>query len=380
MIQSPSQTASTTQTAPPGSSPQHWGTKSFSFGGVTFIFVAVIAAVLWNVLLKRIRGNLAFRVIVYLSEAAVAVGLSLVASIFEIFRKPTYTPTPTYQPDWHVFFWASLWAAMASYYLAVKLTSITVKEGEEIASKKLAADLDKEKAASHSLVRQRDLLVRITSFARQIVTKKTSRLCALAPAKSITDKQLFDQMNPGLQIQSMVKLIHEFFKPGNARNPNLRLALWLKTGPDATGSERMSIAYSWNGDKEDCFSGRSSDRMRLLNPLGTHSEVVKCYSFPVQTIKIIPNCTKAAEKHEFEFFYPEQRNTVASMLLYKHVFIQDAYPVAVVLLLVSSMEDHFKQEDSDEIKQFLDEMLARIELEWIQLQLIKKIESTREVA
>jgi len=48
--------------------------------------------------------------------------------------------------------------------------------------------------------------------------------------------------------------------------------------------------------------------------------------------------------------------------------MQRTQPVAVVLLLVSNREGHFKQQDKEEIKQFLDEMMTRIEMEWIVLE------------
>jgi hypothetical protein len=120
--------------------------------------------------------------------------------------------------------------------------------------------------------------------------------------------------------------------------------------------------------------------MKLLDPLGTLSEVVKFYSFPAQTIKIIPDCIAAATNQEFEFFYPEQKQKVASMILYKHVFNSQTKPVAVVLLLVSSLQNHFHREDEDQFRTFLDEMLTRIEMEWILVQLTQKLGEAKEAA
>jgi hypothetical protein len=368
------------QPASPGQSPEHWGTKSFSSAAITFLVVAVISVLVWRLLLKGIRVNIGARVVVYLSEAASAVGLSLVVSYFDVFKKATYVPTPNYQPDWHVIFWASAWAALVAYYFVVKLAAIVTKESEEFKSKELTAELDKTRVAAASLGRQRGLLVKITSFARNMVSKKIGRLCSLLPSPSITLEQFVDHLNPKLQVQSNVKFIYEFFKSPDGMNTNLRLALWMKADGDGSRSDRMVIAYSWNGEQENCFSNRSEQRMRLLDPLGTLSEVVKFYSLPAQTIKIIPNCIEAAQNHEFEFFYPEQKEKVASMILYKHVFSTQTQPVAVVLLLVSSLPNHFHREDEEQYKLFLDEMLTRIEMEWILLQLTKKLDGARKAA
>jgi hypothetical protein len=175
-------------------------------------------------------------------------------------------------------------------------------------------------------------------------------------------------------------LIHEFFKRPDGIDINLRLALWMKAEQDSGGPARMAIAYSWDGEREECFSGRSNVRMTLLNPLGTLSEVVKFYSSTAQDLKIIPNCIEAAQNNEFTFFYPEQSKKVASMVLYKHVFCSHSQPVAVVLLLVSSLPNHFHREDRNQIQTFFDEMLTRIEMEWTLLQLTEKLGLGREVA
>jgi len=61
------------------------------------------------------------------------------------------------------------------------------------------------------------------------------------------------------------------------------------------------------------------------------------------------------------------------MVLYKHLFMRQSQPIAVVLMLVCSQADHFHVEDGEEIQQFLDQMLIRIEMEWIVLGLEKKV-------
>jgi hypothetical protein len=113
------------QQVSPGQSPEHWGTKSFF----------LLSVLVWRFLIRGVRANLGLRVAVYLSEAASAVGLSLVVSYFDVFKKATYVPTANYQPDWHVVFWASVLAALVAYYLVVKLTAIVTKESEESPSR-----------------------------------------------------------------------------------------------------------------------------------------------------------------------------------------------------------------------------------------------------
>jgi hypothetical protein len=169
-----------------------------------------------------------------LFEEAAAVGLSLVVSYFDAFKKATYVPTSSYQPDWHVPFWASIWAGLVAYYFVAKLAAIVTKEGEEFKSKEFSSELDRVKVAVASLGRQRSLLVKIAPFARNMVSKKITRLCSLIWLPVITVKQFVDELNPELQVQANVKLIHEFFKPAEGININLRLALWMKASADTT--------------------------------------------------------------------------------------------------------------------------------------------------
>jgi hypothetical protein len=51
-----------------------------------------------------------------------------------------------------------------------------------------------------------------------------------------------------------------------------------------------------------------------------------------------------------------------------------------VLLLVSSLQNDFHREDEDQFRTFLDEMLTRIEMEWVLLQLTRKLEHAKEAA
>jgi hypothetical protein len=368
------QIANTAQTpSTPGSSAAHWTTLTFAWATGFGLLVFALGFLVRRNLLAEIKRNLATRIFIYFSEAMAAVALSVIASYFDVFKKSTYIPTDQYRPDWHVFFWASIWASIASYYAVVKLFGIVTKESEESESKRLSADLEKERAAILSLSRQRDVLVKIMAFARQLVQRKIARLSTLINAPHLTPDKFVAQLDPRLQVQSIVKIIHEFFKRAEIPNARLRLALWMK---DATSEPegRLSVAYSWDGEAEGCFTNRSRDRMKLSTALGTQSEVVDCYHSHARNIKIIPDCGKAAEQRQFEFFYPEQRNKVQSMILYKHIFMeQSTGPVGVVLLLVSSVQNYFPEE-KDQIKQFLDEMLTRIEMEWLVLEVTEDLE------
>jgi hypothetical protein len=357
------------QAVPPGTSPEHWTTRSVlaGFAGAGIIFV--IAALMWKSLLRVVHDNPAPRILVYAAEAGTVLSLGIIASAFDIFKRATYKPTPDYHPDWYVVVWGCVWSILAALYAVFKLCAIWTRESEDFKSKKLSEELEKETAARTILDRQRTLLVKITNFANELVGKKIERLCALRQKDEITVAEFVEQLNPKRQIHLGLKLIHEFFKKQDQNGAVLRLAVWMHDTEKQ--ADRLSIAYCWDGERENCFSNRSSDRMKLINPGGTKSEVVSCYHSQPRTIKIIPNCEAAVARGEFTYFYPEQRDKIASMVLYKHVF--RAQPSAVVLLLVSSKADNFAERDADEIGHFLDEMLTRIEMESIVLDLARKV-------
>jgi hypothetical protein len=349
----------------PGTSPEHWTTKTFLAGLAVAILVFILAFSRWNRILAGARESLVKRILIYTAEAITAVAISIVASAFDIFKRTTYTPTPDYRPDWHVVVWGCIWAVLASCYAVAKLCSITTKEGEEFKSKSLAAELIREKAATAALARQRTLYVKITSFARQLVGKKIARLCTLKAKDGITIDEFLEQLSPLRQIHLTMQLIHAFFRVANDDAP-LRLALW--TNDPQRQPDRLTIAYSWNGENEGCFSERSSDRMVLAHHAGIKSEVVSSYHSPAKSTKIIADCHTAPD---FQFFYPEQRDKIGSMVLYKHVFSEQ--PNAAVVLLVTPKRNYFSDTDKDEMGKFLDEMLSRLEMESIVLDLSKKV-------
>jgi len=320
-------------------------------------------------IVERMRGSIPFRVTLFTSEWITAIVLSVITSFFNVFKSSTYVPTLQYQPDWHVIFWFSARSAVAAYYVAVKILSISTKEGEVFRSKILEGELKSEKAAKDSAVAQRDRHVNIAAFARQLVTRKSDRLSSIVSSDVLTVETFLDHLNPSIQVGLALKIIHEFFKPKNV-NSRLRLALWAKANPEV---EYLSPVYSWDGTSENCFSNRSGERMRLMDPLGPRSEVVRLYHSSGEPLKIIPDCERAATNREFQFFYPEQAQKVRSMLLYKYIFMRQKQPVAIILMLVSEEADLFKLEGKDAITLFLEEILMRVEMEWIMLELVTRL-------
>lgn len=351
--------------ASPGSSPEHWATRTLIFGALGFFLVWLICFSIWWLALRNSLHRPSVRISVYFTSVLAAALAAFIASYFDVFKKPTYIPTPQYRPDWHVLFWGATWAAVTAYYFASSFCAIATKESEEFKSKQLAVEIA-------SIKGQRDVLAKITSFANQMVTQKIDRFSALIEQRPITTEKFLARVEPLFQVQFIVKLIHEFYKPEQAAKTVLRLALWNRA-PAADGlPERLVPFFTWDGEKENCFRNSYADRMTLVNPRGAISEIVKCYHSN-DKIKIIPDCVEAERRGEFSFFTPEQKDRVKSMVLYKHIFMRQAQPQAIVLLLVSGVQGHFRQDDANLMSQFFEEMFTRIEMEWILLQIISEL-------
>src|ERR1700730_11978250 len=124
----------------PGASPVHWTTRTLIIGLCVGVLIAIVSGYYRNRLLDKLRNNLTVRILVYFSEAAAAVLLSVVASYFDVFKHSTYVPTAPYEPDWHVIFWGAAWFSVAAYYCVVKYLAIATKEGEESQSKRLSQE------------------------------------------------------------------------------------------------------------------------------------------------------------------------------------------------------------------------------------------------
>lgn len=369
--QAPAGTAQPAVPAPTTGSPGHYKTKSALSGAGVGLALLVLAVILHKQIDRALRGSLTFRIIVLIFSPVMALILSGIASWEDIFKRATYDVTATSQPDWHTILWASIWSGGATLTILAAFFTFRFKEGEQLRSVKLEAELSNERVARTSVERQRELLTDITTFAMKIVTKKKDRIAAL-DRNSVTAAALLGALDPAKQIVLLVNLIHEFFMPDQVPvDFVLRLGLFARDPNDRT---RLMTVHSWDGAKTDCFNPKSKEFLKLDNPQGSYSTIVRCFH-STEGFILVPDCHKAQADGKFTFFYPGQEKNVGSVVTYKHLFRNAAGEEdAMVVMLVASKPNYFTDKDREEIRQFLKEMLTRLELEWMISEALTKIE------
>jgi len=353
--------------------PFHWKTKSAICAVLTATFVFVLAATRWGWLKNALRKNLRFRLVFFLVDPFFALILSALASYFDIFKPSTYSETATPLPDWHTIFWACVWSFLAAVYVVVKFAAVAHKEDEQTRSTALETDLEKERSAVVALQKQRDLLNLILNFIRRTIGFKEDRLLELAKEQKITHSCLVDALSPQRQLHLIRDLIFEFFykRETSGQNHKLRLGLY-QLDPKRAG--QFDIVMAWDGATDSCFSRKPQNQkyLNLLDPEGVQSKIVQAYQSPADTIVLVQDCEAEEKQGTFRYWYPEQKQHLKSMLAYKHVFSNRAD--AIVLMMTSSMNSFFREENAEEFRLFLKEMLTRLEMEWILLEASKRID------
>ena len=169
-------------------------------------------------------------------------------------------------------------------------------------------------------------------------------------------KELLKTLAPEEQVQLILKTVHGFYQQRLKAGHRLRLAMYL---PDP-GKTHLNLVYSWDGNHEKCVKDHP-DYMQLSSPKGAMSAIAQLYHDPRELIRTIPDCRKDSS---FEFFRPDQRNYLKSMMLFKHAFDQPASKDSgFVLCLDTDQPDFFKAEDEVQTSEFLIEMVRLVEYE-----------------
>lgn len=352
----------------------HWKTITLITSATVAIVISLVATLLWGRLKKLLRDNIRFRLLFFFFDPLSALILSALASYYDVFKPSTYAVTATSSPDWHTAFWAGVWTFLATIYVIAKLAAVAHKEGEELQSKILEGEIAKERTAKELLQQQRDQLLKVGNLTRIAVAKKKERLLGAYKNDKLTFPDLMKTLGPQLQLNVIRDVIFDFFKKQHIwGDPHvLRMALYMH---DPKRMGQLDIVMAWDGASDKCFSRKPEFEkyLSLISPDGTQSTVVQCYqsSGSEPTIIVIPDCEADVKAGLFTYWYPEQSQNLKSMVAYKHVFHD--HSDAMVLMITSSKADFFKREQSDDICRFLDEMLTRFEMEWILLELSKRV-------
>ena len=165
-----------------------------------------------------------------------------------------------------------------------------------------------------------------------------------------------------MQIHTILQCIHEFFSfeaESKKAGSKLRRALYM-----AVEGGRLDLMYAWNGVANDCVKPHP-DRFTLTSHKGLRSVAAETYHIAGRNpATVIEDCVNDPD---FEFFDPEQRTYLRSMIVIKYEVTFDGIETAMILTLDTDIPSFFTEARKDEMLTFILEMLRRLELEFLNL-------------
>ncbi|MCE9536338.1 MAG: hypothetical protein K8R65_08010, partial [Nitrospirae bacterium] len=241
-----------------------------------------------------------------------------------------------------------------------------LREGLKDAFEKNIKQLE---VARDNFKEQRDSLIQISLQIRNIIDKKMKRIETLRGKEIITRNEFVEALNPDEQVWLILQSIYEFFQYKlPVRNPiaTLRIGLYLRDEI----RQVLQPAFSWDGKTKHCMSDNST-QMALASPNGVFSVIVQCYNSKEDpAIIIVSDCEKDPG---FDFFRPQQKQYLKSMLAFKYKTEHDGITDALVLALDCNVINFFNLKQADELKAFLIEMMKRIDYELLSAEVSIKV-------
>lgn len=297
----------------------------------------IAVAIFWPKLVALVQGSGLLRKALAGTEVLFATLLSVVASIFEVWKKQSFDK-PT--PEWR--FGLSLCLALVVLYFVLKMVAHTVKEKDQAEIARLKQEIQSEQLKSKVVQQQRDNSVYTVSLLREIVEVKLERLTDLnSSSEPISFDALFDKaLAPEVQIRFIIASIHKYFQRHLPPDGVLTLHLFML---DRSDSNQLVAVHSWDGKSDRCFPEEYLQYMKLIDPKGAPSVVARCYNSP-RKLLLIPSCVEAERKRDFSFFHASQKDFVCSMLLFKHVFESRGKEDAFVISMDTNIDGFFKSE------------------------------------
>ena len=348
------------------------GTAAF----IAIIVVVACAVSLWHFrtsLIKWFREKPAFRTSSQLFEVVLAFLLTVFAGWFGLWKAETWNVVSA-----NLLVGTAIESATLALYVGLKVLSAEAKERDQEKIKileKRALDLEASIAEKSEIAdryeRQHRQCLQIVLNARKVVGEKQKRLLSATEAKEQLDCiDVFNALAPDSQILLIMGCIYAYFGQSLSPEKLLDLRVYMR---DSSDRDQLSIFCAWDGQRTDFAKNRSKDQHRLDGVGKMPSEVVQRWNSP-DDIRIIENCETANANGTFSYLHAAQRRETCSMLTLRHVFQgNDSQATAMILSMVSSQAGLFREQDREQIRQFLAEMLGRLACEWAVLSAIRKV-------
>ncbi len=203
----------------------------------------------------------------------------------------------------------------------------------------------------------------VEDLAREAMTEKLKRLQDEYDRPTSPPKNVAAALDPGRQLLILIKVLHGWLKRHVKPPGRLRIGVY------GLGEDNLTLEplFSWDGSRNDVFSGNHKDRMKLSTAADASSHGGKSVVVQVwqqsDPFVIVADTEAASREGMFFFFREEHRQTLKSMIAYKHLLGGPLRHDAFVLTLDSDQAGLFSADVEKECRLLLPAFSVRIELE-----------------
>lgn len=216
---------------------------------------------------------------------------------------------------------------------------------------------------------QRDALQRMGSHIANIIRAKTKRFKDCEPNGSDRFNVLASALAPDEQVRVIVHSIYEYFKLVWPLAPERQIRFGIYTRGD--DPQTLFCWYSTDGANQNCFN-QNSERLSLSDADGSKSKIVECFHRTGNHPALIVENTEAGD---FDFFRPEQKQYLKSLLVLKYVAEIDGKKAPIIFAVDSDQPGYFREDLEGDYRGFLVEMGRRLEYEIQSLQTIQNLQA-----
>lgn len=243
-----------------------------------------------------------------------------------------------------------------------KLLKIRVASAEKKSVVKLEGDIATIEAS-------RNWLVATSQLIDVLVSEKYKRFCALLEKKDLQAADLISAACSNKQILLVVQSIHEFFAEELDYNASLRLGVYFRSD---TEKDSLELGYSWDGEKENCFSTKSTEYLKIVRTRNVWSELAKCYNSD-EGIIINSDCLASAARGDFQYLYPEQKEKIRSLVVYRFNVADGNVDQPWIIYLDTNQPGFFDVGKKADYKLFFERVAKRLSFELVTMELAAKL-------
>ena len=323
----------------------------------SFAFFAATTAVLYRLrgpILKRLREALYIRICLVFFDGLLAIGIGAVISWLNLIQKSTWT-----DGDERLLF--GMWSVglMAGGFLSAKGLYLAGETEDKEELKEL-------RATNFDLERQRNSQIRTASAIRKVVREKVDRFLVIQAATiPPTAEALWTALNPQKQLNLIVHTMYGYIAHTMGfEEDSLRMVVYYED----KDKHCLTELFSHDGKGPKCTKKRPGDFFKLGGSGGAKSAVVACWQGQ-QDYQVYPSCIEAQRSGVFDFFDPEQKEYIRSLVVCKCMRQTSGHLGPYIVTLDSDREDQFDYAEAPRLWTFLDEMMQRIDYEYLMLQI-----------